>query len=140
MEYLKEIKHSHAIFRMALLVTWRKLAITMWTYWSSSSRPEPIKQRCSPLAAEPASIDCFWVANNALAAVANSDGACNICDEKQAMYHWRTSNIYHIIRRKKEELHLPGLHLSEKRWEGDHCCTDQQACSRLQRIEHHPSA
>ena len=40
-------------------LTCRKWANTMFMYMSSSSLPLPMKHRCSPLAMEPDSNDCF---------------------------------------------------------------------------------
>lgn len=87
------------------VATWRKLAMTMWTYWSSSSRPEPMKHKCSPLAADPASMDCCCVANNALAAVANSDGACNICNN-DGNYYTQNCKLIYMYRSKFFRSHM----------------------------------
>ena len=46
----------------------------MFMYMSSSSLPLPMKHRCSPLATEPDSRDCFWASSRDLTDRANSDG------------------------------------------------------------------
>jgi len=50
----------------------RKWATTMCTYWSSCSRPLPMKHRCSPAAAALALSACSLLASSACTAVMNS--------------------------------------------------------------------
>lgn len=51
----------------------------MFIYISSSSLPLPMKQRCSPPATEPDSIDCFCASNRDFTDCANSAGFWSIC-------------------------------------------------------------
>jgi len=60
---------------------WRKCATTMYTYWSSFSRPLPMKHRCSPAATALALNACSLLVSSACTAVVNSDRLSNIwCD------------------------------------------------------------
>lgn len=60
-------------------LTCRKCANTMFMYMSSSSLPLPMKHRCSPLAMDPDSKDCFCVSRRDFTESANSDGFWSIC-------------------------------------------------------------
>ncbi|TNN36240.1 hypothetical protein EYF80_053607 [Liparis tanakae] len=59
-------------------LTCRKWASTMFMYMSSSSRPLPMKHRCSPLAMEPDSNDCFWASSRDFTERENSDGPSGV--------------------------------------------------------------
>lgn len=59
--------------------TCKKCASTMFIYMSSSSLPLPMKHKCSPLAMEPDSKDCFWASSRDFTERANSEGFWSIC-------------------------------------------------------------
>lgn len=64
-------------------LTCRKCASTMFMYMSSSSLPLPMKHRCSPLAMDPDSKDCFWASRRDFTERANSEGFWSICGMKR---------------------------------------------------------
>lgn len=69
-------------------LTCRKCASTMFMYMSSSSLPLPMKHRCSPLAMEPDSKDCFWASRRDFTERANSEGFWSICEKKGKCPHY----------------------------------------------------
>jgi len=71
----------------------RKWATTMCTYWSSSSRPLPMKHRCSPAAAALALSACSLLASNACTAVVNSGKLISIWTE-QGEWQWQQKVVY----------------------------------------------
>lgn len=67
--------------------TCRKCASTMFIYMSSSSLPLPMKHKCSPLAMEPDSKDCFCASRRDFTERANSEGFWSICAEGKDTHH-----------------------------------------------------
>lgn len=78
------------------VLTCRKWASTMFMYMSSSSRPLPMKHRCSPLATEPDSRDCFCASRRDFTDRANSEGLWSICEP--IPYHYTITDILMVKR------------------------------------------
>lgn len=121
-------------------LTCRKCASTMFMYMSSSSLPLPMKHRCSPLAMEPDSNDCFWASNRDLTDRANSEGFWSIC-EKKGQYNYDFMNIFTFSTHLNTEQMLPpGQSPDERPWTGAPNCTAPQADNPPQRSGPHPES
>lgn len=104
-------------------LTCRKWASTMFMYMSSSSRPLPMKHRCSPLAMEPDSRDCFWASKRDFTERANSEGFWSICEKKgKYMYY----SVYFIKRH--------GLTLTKKQYHSHQVGVQVESCRQVPRV------
>ena len=77
-EFLKGDSKNQGKTEVTCQHTCKKCARTMFIYMSSSSLPLPMKQRCSPPAMEPDSMDCFCASSRDFTDCANSDGFWSI--------------------------------------------------------------
>lgn len=93
----------------------------MFIYISSSSLPLPMKQRCSPPATEPDSIDCFCASNRDFTDCANSDGFWSICGANEKC--WLTPTYCYTTweRIKKFKIGYTALYKAhmQKKWQPD---------------------
>lgn len=128
---------SRCDFTTVSCLTCRKCASTMFMYMSSSSRPLPMKHRCSPLAMEPDSKDCFWASNRDFTDRANSEGFWSICEKKGHNYHFMNMCTFstHL---NTEQMLSPGQSPDERPWTGALNCTAPQADNPPQRNGPHP--
>lgn len=117
--------------------TCRKWANTMFMYMSSSSLPLPMKHKCSPLAMEPDSKDCFCASNRDFTERANSDGFWSICEKTQASIFTPHTFMYAIYTTKQNNL-SQGQSLGGRLWTGARRCTAPQADNPPQRNALHP--
>lgn len=102
-------------------LTCRKCASTMFMYMSSSSLPLPMKHRCSPLAMEPDSKDCFWASRRDFTERANSEGFWSICEKKGKYTHYFMYIFIFSIHLNTEAI-SSALTRSESRWKAvDRC-------------------
>lgn len=90
-----------------LSLTCRKWANTMFMYMSSSSLPLPMKHKCSPLAMEPDSKDCFCASKRDFTERANSDGFWSICGKTGDTFF--TPFRYYFITKWSHTVYITGL-------------------------------
>lgn len=130
------------LLSLFMSLTCRKWANTMFMYMSSSSLPLPMKHRCSPLAMEPDSRDCFWASKRDFTDRANSEGFWSICEEKREHIYYSVNidNTAYVLTQNQYCQLSPGQSPGGRLWTGGQRCTALQADNPPQKNEPHPGS